>query len=288
MATLYLVSTPIGNLGDLSPRAAETLVGVSRILAEDTRRTRPLLIRLGLKTPLVSFHAHNEAAREKSVLGWLGAGEDLALVSDAGTPLVSDPGERLVEAVLAGGHTVVPIPGPSAILTALVASGLPSKRFTFLGFLPRKGSDREDLLERLGTSRETTVLFESPERLVALLEALAAVSPPHRKCVVGRELTKLHEEFIRGSLAEVAAHFSSTPPRGEITLVLAAAGDEGLSRGVDLAAASALAAALLEEGVSASRAAKEVARRLRIPRNQAYAVVQSVAGERDKGEAPSP
>jgi len=288
MATLYLVSTPIGNLGDLSPRAAETLSEVSRILAEDTRRTRPLLVRLGVKTPLVSFHAHNEAAREEAVLGWLGAGEDIALVSDAGTPLVSDPGERLVEAVLAAGHTVVPVPGPSAILTALVASGLPSRRFTFLGFLPRKGRERKALLERLGTSRETTVLFESPERLVPLLEALAAVSPPHRKCAVGRELTKLHEEFVRGSLAEVTAHFSSTPPRGEITLVLAGAGDEGVPPGVDLAAASAMAAALLEEGVSASRAAKEIARRLRIPRNQAYAAVQSVADVRDKGDVPSP
>ncbi|MGW8268183.1 MAG: VTT domain-containing protein, partial [Longimicrobiales bacterium] len=157
---------------------------------------------------------------------------------------------------------------------------------TFLGFLPRKGSERKDLLERLATSRETTVLFESPERLTALLEALAAASPPHRKCAVGRELTKIHEEFVRGSLAEVAAHFASTPPRGEITVVLAAVADEVASPGADLAAASALAAALLEEGVSASRAAKEVARRLRIPRNQAYEVVQSVTRERDQGEAP--
>jgi 16S rRNA (cytidine1402-2'-O)-methyltransferase len=288
MATLYLVSTPIGNLGDLSPRAAETLSGVSRILAEDTRRTRPLLIRMGVKVPLVSFHGHNEVARVETVLGWLADGEDIGLVSDAGTPLVSDPGEGLVEAVLAAGHSVVPIPGPSAILAALVASGLPSHPFTFLGFLPRKGTERKELLERLATSRETTVLFESPERLVTLLEALADSSFPDRKCVVGRELTKLHEEFVRGSLAEVAAHFTSTPPRGEITLVLAAADDEPDSSSVDRAAASALAGALLGEGVSPSRAAKEVARRLRIPRNQAYEVVQSLAEGQNEGEAPSP
>lgn len=287
MATLYVISTPIGNLGDLSPRAAETLAEVSRILAEDTRRTRPLLARLGLRTPLVSYHAHNEAARAEAVLGWLGDGEDIGLVSDAGTPLVSDPGQRLVEAVLAAGHEAVPIPGPSAILAALVASGLPSHRFSFFGFLPRKGAERKELLDRLTTSRETVVLFESPERLVSLLEALAEVSTPERRGVVGRELTKLHEEFVRGTLGELAGHFASVPPRGEITLVLEAAGEEGDSAGIDLAAASALAGALLDEGVSPSRAAREVARRLRISRNQAYQVVQSRAEGRGEGEAPS-
>lgn len=288
MATLYLVSTPIGNLGDLSPRAGETLAAVSRILAEDTRRTRPLLIRLGVKVPLVSFHAHNEAAREETVLGWLGAGEDVGLVSDAGTPLVSDPGERLVQAVLASGHSVVPIPGPSAILAALVASGLPTHRFTFLGFLPRKGRERKELFERLTVSPETTVLFESPERLVALLEALAERSSPARRCAVARELTKLHEEFVRGSLAEVAAHFVSTPPRGEVTLVLEGVGEGGAESEADRADASALARTLLEEGMSPSRAAKEVVRRLGISRNQAYELVHSVAEGGENGDAPSP
>jgi len=286
MATLYLVSTPIGNLGDLTPRAADTLGAVSRILAEDTRRTRPLLTHLGLDTPLVSFHAHNEAKREGAVLDWLGAGEDIALVSDAGTPLVSDPGQRLVETVLGAGHVVVPIPGASAVLTSLVASGLASDRFAFLGFVPRKGTDREELLDRLAGAQETTVVFESPERLLRLLKALVGVAGPHRRGAVGRELTKLHEEFVRGTLDELKAHFSQNPPRGEVTLVLDRADPSGDSAKVDLAAAAALAGALLDEGSSPSRAAMEVARRLRIPRNQAYQVVQSIAEKRDQGEAP--
>ncbi|MGD8360310.1 MAG: 16S rRNA (cytidine(1402)-2'-O)-methyltransferase [Gemmatimonadota bacterium] len=277
MATVYLVSTPIGNLGDLSPRARETLAQVPRILAEDTRRTRPLLTHLGLSAALVSLHAHNEAERVEEILGWLADGEDVALVSDAGTPLVSDPGERLVEEVLAAGHQVVPVPGPSAILAALVASGLPAGRFTFLGFLPRKGAQRRELLDRLASAPETTVVFESPERLVSLLEELLAVSGSSRRGSVARELTKLHEEIVRGTLEELLDHFRSRPVRGEVTLVLEAAPDEGGSSHVDRAAAAALADALLEEGLSPSRAAREVARRLRVPRNRAYEVVQSRA-----------
>ncbi len=289
MATLYLVSTPIGNLGDLSPRAREVLSDVSRILAEDTRRTRPLLTHLAVATPLVSFHAHNEASREEEVLAWLGDGEDLALVSDAGTPLVSDPGERLVAAVLGAGHQVVPVPGASAILAALVASGLRAQPFTFLGFLPRKGGERRALLERLSVAHETTVLFESPERLVKLLRELETVSLRHRRGAVARELTKLHEEFVRGTLGELVLHFSSTPPRGEVTLVLeGVAEEEASSEEADRAAAVALATALLEEGVSPSRAAKEVARRLRLPRNLAYQVVHSLEGGKRQGNEPGP
>jgi 16S rRNA (cytidine1402-2'-O)-methyltransferase len=284
MATVYLVSTPIGNLGDLSPRARETLAQVPRILAEDTRRTRPLMTRLGLSATLVSLHAHNEAERIEEVLGWLAGGEDVALVSDAGTPLVSDPGERLVEEVLASGHQVVPVPGPSAILAALVASGLPTGRFTFLGFLPRKGAQRQELLDRLASAPETTVVFESPERLVLLLEELLAVSGSRRRCSVARELTKLHEEIVRGTLEELRDHFRSRPARGEVTLVLEAAPDEADSPHVDRAAAAALADALLEEGLSPSRAAREVARRLRISRNRAYDVVQSRARSRGSGD----
>ncbi|MCJ7628732.1 MAG: 16S rRNA (cytidine(1402)-2'-O)-methyltransferase, partial [Longimicrobiales bacterium] len=172
MATLYLVSTPIGNLGDITPRAAGTLESVSRILAEDTRRTRKLLNHLRLKTPLVSLHAHNEASRREAVLAWLASGEDLALVSDAGTPLVSDPGQRIVEAAVVAGFTIVPIPGASAVLAALAGSGFSGDRFSFLGFLPRKGGERGELMDRVSTSPDTVVLFESPERTLALLEAL--------------------------------------------------------------------------------------------------------------------
>jgi len=286
MSTLFLVSTPIGNLGDLSPRAAEVFGAVSHILAEDTRRTRPLLSRLGLSTPLVSFHAHNEARREALVLEWMDAGADVAMVSDAGTPLVSDPGERLVGAVLAAGHRVVPVPGPSAILAALVGSGFSTQRFQFLGFLPRKGAERRALLDRLASVPDTTVLFESPERLVKLLEELEGVSGAGRHAAVARELTKLHEEFHRGTLEELRAHFSAVAPRGEITLVLEGVGQDGGDSRVDRAAAEALAKALLGEGLSPSRTARAVAERLRIPRNLAYEVVQGLGEGPDAGDMP--
>ena len=284
MATLFLVSTPIGNLGDLTPRAAETLGRVSRVLAEDTRRTRKLLTHLGLSKPLASLHAHNEASREATILRWMDEGEDLAVVSDAGTPLVSDPGERIVAAVLAGGHMVIPIPGPSAILAALIGSGLPAQPFSFFGFLPRKGKERTQLLDRVASAQETTILFESPERLVSLLEALEELTGPNRKGAVARELTKIYEEFVRGSLKELLAHFRETAPRGEITLVLEPAPEPEGSQEIDRAAAGALALALLSDGMTPSRAARELARRLRVSRNQAYQVVQEVAGEELVGE----
>lgn len=276
MATLYLVSTPIGNLADVTARAVEVLGSVERILAEDTRRTRILLEHLDLKVPLVSLHEHNEAARAREVVGWLEADEDLALVSDAGTPGVSDPGERLVRIVLDRGHRVVPIPGASAVLAALVASGLPTEPFVFLGFPARKGGEREELLERVGGSRETSVLFESPERLADLLEALAEVAGPSRRVAVGRELTKVHEEFFRGTLAEAARYYRESPPRGEVTVVVEPAPPREEPDDVDEAAARALGRALLDEGLRASEAAREVARRLGIPRNLAYELVHSL------------
>ncbi len=276
MATLYVVSTPIGNLGDLSRRASETLASVPRILAEDTRHTRTLLSHLGVSTPMVSLHAHNEASREDEVLRWLNSGEDAALVSDAGTPLVSDPGGRLVQAVLEGGHTVVPVPGPSAILAALVGSGLPTDRFSFLGFPPRKGKEREALLERVAGSPETTVLFESPERLISLLEDLIETAGPERSGVVARELTKLYEEFVRGTLTELLGHFQEHSPRGEITLLLAPVSPREGSDTVDEAAGAALARVLLDRGDRPSQVAREVARRLGIPKNRAYQLVQGL------------
>jgi 16S rRNA (cytidine1402-2'-O)-methyltransferase len=276
MAKLYLVSTPIGNLGDLTPRAGEVLASVCRILAEDTRRTRKLLNHLGLSTPLVSLHAHNEEARTGAILGWLGSGEALALVSDAGTPLISDPGQRIVARALEAGHEVVPVPGPSAVLAALVGSGFSGDRFSFLGFLPRKGPERQDLLERISASEETVVLFESPERVRTLLDSLETLCGPDRPVAVARELTKLHEEFIRGTLAQVGAHLKDHPPRGEVAVVLQGGTQED-SRAVDATAARALAQALLGEGLSPSRAAKEVARRLKVPRNLAYEIAQDLA-----------
>ncbi|MBM4182878.1 MAG: 16S rRNA (cytidine(1402)-2'-O)-methyltransferase [Gemmatimonadetes bacterium] len=275
MATLFLVSTPIGNLEDLSPRAAETLRSVSRVLAEDTRRTRILTERVGSRAKLVSLHTHNERERSAQILSWLAGGEDLALVSDAGTPLLSDPGARVVDAVMEAGHRVVPIPGPSAILAALVASGLPSERFTFLGFPERKGPERRALLDRVARSTETVVLFESPQRVVSLLEALAEACGADRPCAVARELTKVHEEVNRGTLMAIAAYYREHPPRGEVTVVVAPATEAEAGEDVE-ENARRLAARLLGEGLKPSAAAKELAVRLDLARNDAYRVVQEV------------
>lgn len=287
MGVLYVVSTPIGNLEDLSPRAARILGEVAVILAEDTRRSGILLRHLGLSTALVSLHAHNEAARIDEVLRRLSAGEDLALISDAGTPLVSDPGERLVARLLVEGHEVVPIPGPSAILHALVGSGFPSVPFTFLGFLPRKGKDRGALLDRIASSVETIVLFESPERTVALLTDLAARCGPDRRVAVARELTKLHEEFRRGTLAELLAGYGDDSLRGEVTVVVAPGEAPTIDPIAEGRQVESLVASLLGEGIAPSAAAKEVAKQLGIPRNRAYEMVQEAAARtgRSHGEA---
>lgn len=282
MATLYLVSTPIGNLGDLSERAAETLRAVDRILAEDTRRTRVIVDRVESSARLVSLHAHNEAERTEEVLGWLEAGENLALVSDAGTPLISDPGARVVRAVVQSEHSVVPIPGPSAVLAALAGSGLPTDRFTFLGFLDRKGAERTRLLERIADARETYVLFESPNRLVALLEQLAEACGPERGVAVARELTKLHEEFVRGTLSEVVDYYRERPPKGEVTVVVGPTEDVDGQRD-RLADAERLAAELLRGGMKPSAAAKTVADRLDLARNEAYRIVHGLEKDQDEG-----
>ena len=281
MATLYLVSTPIGNLGDITRRAVDTLASVSRVLAEDTRRTRTLLNHLELSTPLVSLHAHNEASRRETVLKWLSAGEDLALVSDAGTPLVSDPGQRVASAVMEAGFPVVPIPGPSAALAGLVGSGFSGDRFSFLGFLPRKGPERAELLDRISTSPEPVVLFESPERVKALLKALLESCGKARPVAVGREITKLHEEFVRGTLEEVLGHFEAHQPRGEFVVVVSGETEPEDLGSVDEGAARALAQSLLDEGLTPSRAAKEVARRLKVSRNLSYEMVQAVSQDRE-------
>jgi len=276
VSILYLVSTPIGHLGDLTHRAGEILGSVNRVLVEDTRRTRVLLQHLGVRTPMVSLHAHNEAERTASVLGWLDAGESLALVSDAGTPLVSDPGGRLVPAVLEAGHDVVAIPGPSAILAALVSSGLPAVPFRFVGFPPRKGKERNAFLEGVAESPDTVVLFESPERLSALLDALRGACGALRPVAVARELTKLHEEVTRGTLADVGAYYSGRRVRGEVCVVVGgrpAAEEEPLADGE---AGVTLARSLLSGGMSPSRVAKEVARVVGLPRSVAYRIVHDL------------
>jgi 16S rRNA (cytidine1402-2'-O)-methyltransferase len=277
MGHFYIVSTPIGNLGDMTYRAVEVLRSVDRILAEDTRHTATLCRRYDITAPLVSAHEHNERARTETVLAWLAAGEDVGLVTDAGTPLVSDPGGRLVAAVIEAGHRVTPVPGASAVLAALVASGLDAEPFTFYGFLPRSGRARTERLDELAGLGHTAVLFESPGRLGRLLDDLAARSGAGRRVAVARELTKIHEEVVRGRLAEVADHFRGKAVRGEIVVVVEGAAPVSLA--VDEAAAAALAAALLEEGQRPSIVAREVARRLGVGRNVVYGIVQRLKEE---------
>ena len=219
MGTLYLVATPIGNLDDMTLRAIHVLESVPLIAAEDTRRTLKLLTHFGLRRPLISLHAHNEARQLQTILNRL-AQHDVALVSDAGTPALSDPGVRLVSAAVAAGYPVVPIPGPSAVLAALVSSGLPTNQFTFLGFLPRKRGELERLMKDAGEAKRTFVFFESPHRVQKTLAIMASALGP-RSLVVAREITKVHEEFLRGTPATLLEHFAKSPPRGELTVVVA-------------------------------------------------------------------
>jgi 16S rRNA (cytidine1402-2'-O)-methyltransferase len=218
MGVLHIVATPIGNLEDVTLRALRLLGECELLLAEDTRRVRKLLDRHGIAARPVSLHAHNEAKRAGRVLEVLDGGGEVALVSDAGTPLVSDPGARLVEAVLEAGHDVRAVPGPSAALAALTVAGLPAERFTFVGFLPRKAGARDALLEQLSAAHETLVFFEAPGRLAETLRLLAERFGPRRACVA-RELTKLHEEAVRATLPELAERFAEGA-RGEVTLVV--------------------------------------------------------------------
>ncbi|MBP7948783.1 MAG: 16S rRNA (cytidine(1402)-2'-O)-methyltransferase [Verrucomicrobiales bacterium] len=218
--TLYIVATPIGNLADLTIRARETLEGVDQIACEDTRHSLRLLEHYGIRKPLVSLHAHNEAMRSAQLVENLAEGKCAAYISDAGMPGVSDPGQRLVQACLRAGIRIEVIPGPSAVLTALVGSGFPADAFFFGGFLPVKSGHREKALRRALEREETTVFFESPHRIDGTLELLASLEGARPVCVA-RELTKKFEEFRRGSAAEVAAHFRRQPAKGEICLVIA-------------------------------------------------------------------
>lgn len=223
MGTLYVVGTPIGNLEDITLRAIRILREVDLIAAEDTRVTRTLLNAHEIATPLVSFHEFSGPARVQRLVDRL-ATSDVALVSDAGMPGLSDPGYPLIRAALDSGHAVVPIPGPSAILSALVASGLPMHAFTFHGFLPRKSGQRRHLFASMLDATHSHVVFESPHRLVAALKDALAALGPDRPAAVGRELTKKFEEVTRGTLTEVLERFERQAPRGEITLVIGPAG----------------------------------------------------------------
>jgi 16S rRNA (cytidine1402-2'-O)-methyltransferase len=281
---LYVVSTPIGNLDDMSARARKILGSVDGILAEDTRRTGILLRHLGVHTPMVSFHQHNERGREDEVVRRLEGGASLALVSDAGTPLISDPGEGLVARVRAAGFPVVPVPGPSAVLAALVGSGFPAIPFTFLGFFPRKGRERTEALARIAGATETLVLFETAVRLPRFLEDLQAEGEGKRGIAMARELTKLHEEIWTGSVEGLLADLPERTLRGEVTVVIAPRShqDTDVAEGAETTgdvAVDALARALLGQGERPAQVARDVAQRLNLPRNLVYARVMALAQE---------
>ncbi|MDI6906981.1 MAG: 16S rRNA (cytidine(1402)-2'-O)-methyltransferase [Thermoanaerobacterales bacterium] len=265
--TLYLCATPIGNLEDITLRALRVLREVDLIAAEDTRRTRKLLAHYDIPTPLVSYHAHNRESRGKELLARLRDGRSIALVSDAGTPGVSDPGAALVARAVAEGVPVVAIPGASAALTALVVSGLPTARFAFEGFLPRKG--RAKVLAELARETRTLVVFESPRRVVRTLEELLAVMGD-RRVAVARELTKKFEEVFRGTLSEALAHFREREPRGEFTLVIEGAASGGAAEACGQQDLRAAVEELVASGADRREAVKEVARRYGVPRRNVY------------------
>ncbi|HSU93847.1 MAG TPA: 16S rRNA (cytidine(1402)-2'-O)-methyltransferase [Gemmatimonadaceae bacterium] len=267
---LYIVSTPIGNLGDISARAIETLKQANVVLAEDTRHSRPLLQRFEIGTPLLSYHEHNEARTANALVARMLAGESMALISDAGTPLLSDPGARLVAAAIEAGVRVVPIPGASALLSALVASGISSSRFTFFGFLERKGAERASALLEIASLAHTAVLYEAAPRVAHTLGELSEAGCGNRLGSVARELTKQFEEVRRGTLRELAAYYEGSPPRGEVVIVIE--GAQAVEPDED--AARDRARALRAAGVSARDVARALVADQGIARNVAYRLAQ--------------
>jgi 16S rRNA (cytidine1402-2'-O)-methyltransferase len=274
--TLFLVSTPIGNLGDMSHRAVEVLASAALVIAEDTRHSRRLLEHYSVSTPLSSYHEHNEAKETPRLITRLRAGDSIALISDAGTPLISDPGSRLVAAALEAEIPVVPIPGASSVMAALVASGLPLERFAFFGFLPRKGRERAEIITEIVESRGTVVLFEAPNRVAATLDALIEAGAGERQAVVARELTKRFEEFKRGSVARLASVYAKADPKGEVVLVIAGAQERAVSeRDLNDAASK-----LRESGKSPREVMDYLVSALGAPRNTAYKIAHESEQDR--------
>ncbi len=281
MGTLFLVATPIGNLEDISVRALRTLREAGLIAAEDTRRTKQLLTHFDISTPLTSYFEHNKLAKLDAILAALDAG-DVALVSDAGTPNLSDPGYELVRAALAAGHAVTPIPGPSALLAALVASGLPSDSFVYLGFLPRQQSQRRQLLAAVAGEPRTLVAFEAPHRL---LEALADVEIVlgDRPVAVARELTKLHEEIVRAPASHARRHFEQKEILGEITLVIGGAATAERAPW-DAGRVRAELERLVSGGVHKKDAARQVAQLANWPPRDVYQIATETIDSEDPHE----
>lgn len=270
VGTLYIVGTPIGNLDDLTPRAVETLKSVDACYAEDTRRTGRLLMRIGGRVPLRSLHEHNERRRVEEVLARLGAGENVAIASDAGTPTLSDPGRRVVAEAARGGHRVVPIPGPSAVPTALSVSGFPADRFWFAGFPPRRGRARREWLDRVAGMEDTVVAFDAPRRLSSLLEELETLGLGERAAVVCRELTKLHESIRRGTIRELATVYDGETVKGEVTLVIAGAASSETDRGPDEDRVRRAVEEWVDQGLSRRAIAARLEERFDLTRNEAY------------------
>lgn len=277
MGTLYLVATPIGNLEDITARALRLLSQVSLIAAEDTRHTRKLLDYHGIRTPMLSYYEHNKLARLDEILSALELG-DVALVSDAGTPGLNDPGYELVNHVIREGYPVSPVPGPSAPIAALVASGLPTDAFLYQGYLPRKSQERRQRLEQVAGLPYTLVFLEAPHRLLDALQDLEAVLGDRPACVA-RELTKLHEEIFRGTLSQASAHFSNQPPRGELTLLIAG-NDQPLERWSGEQLDSAIRQQLAQ-GASPSALAARLSARSGWPRREIYRLVTEISQKGD-------
>ena len=272
--TLYVVSTPIGNMGDFSFRAVDVLGAVDLVLAEDTRHTGQLLKRYEIHAKLFAYHEHNESKATPGLVARMLAGASMALVTDAGTPILSDPGARLVAAAIDAGVEVTPIPGASALLAALVASGLSAERFTFFGFLPRTGGERRAAVAELTELDHTAVLYEAPGRVVQTFADLESAGAGDRRAAVAREMTKQFEEIRRGTVSELRAYYNESPPRGEVVIVLGGAPE----RVVDEAEVRERVRALRGQGLSARDTATMVAKELGVSRRLAYQLTQ----ERDE------
>ena len=272
--TLYIVGTPIGNLEDTTFRAIKTLQKVDLIAAEDTRHTSKLLQHFQILTPQLSYHQHNEQSRIPELIEKLNQGKAIALVTDAGMPAISDPGYELVKVCVEANISVVPIPGVTANITALCASGLPTNKFIFIGFLPTKIKLREEQLEKLSNSLETVVLYESPYKLLQTLEDLAKMLGGNRKIVLARELTKLHEEFWRGTVGQAIIYYQNNQPKGEFTLVIAGAEPELLVLSEDTIKQELQE--LFAQGISRSQASRQLSQKINLSRRKIYQIALKI------------
>jgi len=269
---LFIVATPIGNLGDMTYRAVETLQKVDLIAAEDTRVSGKLLSHYTITTPMFACHEHNETSAAKKIIEKLHAGKSIALISDAGTPLINDPGYRLVSEVRKAGFVVTPVPGVSSPIAALSASGLPTDRFSYVGFLPRSGRARIELISELEVASHTHVLLESPRRLVKTVEDLCSSNMADREACVAREITKLHEIFVCGTLSEVLLHFQQQAPRGEIVLLIGPAAEREATDDDLIKALSSSEMASLPP----SKRAGSVAKQFGVPKSRVYALLLEI------------